>query len=75
MLLYEICKADLRRNGGNIARTIAAGEFIPRDNEFMRNAFNFGHGTIKHMNEYMRNNAIYCIWYNPATGETVKRWK
>lgn len=69
-LLYEIDKSDLRRHK-TIHNVIAAGEYIVRDDDFIVRAFAFGRGTKKNMNEYMKNNACFCIWYDPTTKKTV----
>lgn len=80
MQLYEICKADLLlKYKNNYKAAINAQEYILRDDNFVKNAFNFGHGTTKDMNRYMKDNCIYCIWIDaytmqPATTQqTIKR--
>lgn len=73
MLLYEIEKGNLRKCNGDLKKVIQSGLYIPRDNAFIKNAFNFGNGTIKHMNNYMKNNACFCIWIDSATMEKITR--
>ena len=70
MKLYEIDRKDLKKCKGNIKQVINQGNYIVRDNNFVKNAFNFRNGTIKHMNEYMKNNSVFCVWYDV---ETMKR--
>lgn len=38
------------------------GGFNVWDDKRIKNAFNFGNGTIKHFEEYMRNNKRYCTF-------------
>ena len=38
------------------------GDFNVWDDERIKNAFNFGNGTIKNFEEYMRNNKRYCTF-------------
>ena len=73
MLLYEIDKKELRIYKGDVKKAIRSGMYIERDESFVKQAFNFGNGTKKHMNKYMKNNACFCKWYNAKTLEEVKR--
>ena len=74
MLLYEICRRDLAQlHGGDINKAIQAGDYIPRDSDFIRAAFNNGRGTVADMNRYMRDNSIFCVWYDPKTRQLVKK--
>ena len=39
-----------------------SGDFTVWDDERIKNAFNFGNGTIKHFEAYMSNNKRYCTF-------------
>ena len=39
-----------------------SGDFTVWDDEHIKNAFNFGNGTIKHFEAYMSNNKRYCTF-------------
>ena len=73
MKLYEVGKPAIRKYG-SAKKAIAAGEYILRDldGDFIRSAFNFGHGTKKDMNRYMRDNAVFCVWIDASTMQPVK---
>ena len=71
MKLYEIDKTDIRKCG-NYRAVISAGEYVLRDDDFIRSAFNFGHGTKKDMNRYMRDNAVFCVWIDASTMQPVR---
>lgn len=71
MILYEIDKSDVRNFG--IKKSIEYGLYILRDDEFIKRAFNFGNGTKKHMNEYMKNNSCFCVWIDARTMKTVNK--
>ena len=73
MKLYEVCKSDLRKCKGNIKQVINQGNYIIRDDNFIKHAFNFGNGSIKHMNEYMKNNSVFCVWYDVETMKKINR--
>ena len=45
MLIYELYKDDICKNKG-IKNTIAAGEYILRNDDFIKHAFNFGNGAV-----------------------------
>lgn len=66
MLVYEIDTKTLREYKNNVSTIIAAGEYIPRDDEFIRRAFNNGNGTIKDFARYQNDNRVFCKWYDPA---------
>lgn len=72
MKLYEIDRSDIRKRG-NYKAAISAGDYILRDDDFIRNAFNFGNGTKKDMNRYMRDNSVFCVWIDASTMQPVKR--
>ena len=72
MLLYEIYKPDLKKHG-SIKKVIAAGEYMERNDDFIKHAFNFGNGTKKDMNEYMKNNSVFCVWIDAKTMKKVNR--
>ena len=65
MLVYEIDTKTLREYKNNVNAIIAAGEYIPRNDEFIRRAFNNGHGTIEDFTRYKNDNKIFCKWYDP----------
>lgn len=71
MLLYEIDKSNARKYG--VKKAIENGLYIPRNNEFIKNAFNFGNGTQKHMNEYIKNNSCFCVWIDSETMQQVTK--
>ena len=71
MLIYEIDR-DYIRQYGSIKKAIAAGYYIPRDNDFIRRAFNYGRGTKSDMNRYMHDNLRYCVFIDSATGREIK---
>lgn len=71
MLVFEIDRATLRDYRGDVAQIIAAGEYVPRDDEFIRRAFNYGHGTPADFKKYRDNNRVFCKWYDPATGSFI----
>lgn len=71
MILYEIDKSDIRKYGTK--KAIENGFYVIRDDEFVRCAFNFGNGTKKHMNEYMKNNSCFCVWINAVTMQRVNK--
>lgn len=70
MLLFEIHKLDLKKYG-SVKKVIAAGEYIERNDDFVKHAFNFGNGTKKDMNEYIRNNSVFCVWIDAETMKKV----
>lgn len=71
MLIYEIYR-DYIRQYGSIKKAIAAGYYIPRDDDFIKLAFNRGRGTKADMNRYMHDNAGLCVWIDSATGREIK---
>ena len=70
MKLYEIDKSDIRKYG-NYTKVINAGLYCIRDDHFVRSAFNFGNGNISDMNDYMRNNSMFCAWIDVDTMKRV----
>lgn len=71
MLIYEIYREEWREYGGDIKKIIAAGAYIPRDDEFIRKAFNFGRGTMQDFKRYIENNRQYCKWYDAERGAFI----
>lgn len=67
MLVFEIDKSTLREYRGDINKIIEAGDYVPRDDDFVRRAFNNGHGTASDFARYRENNRIFCKWYDTAT--------
>lgn len=67
MLVYEIDKKTLREYRGNVDKIIQAGDYVPRDDDFVRRAFNNGHGTERDFARYRENNRAFCKWYDTAT--------
>lgn len=57
MVMYEIS-----RKYGDVKKAIAAGAFNIWDDERIKNAFNFGNGTIKDFKRYMDNNKQFCYF-------------
>lgn len=72
MLLYEIDRSDIRKCG-SVKAAINAGWYIPRNDEFIKHAFNFGHGTINDMNRYMKDNSCFCVWIDAETMRQVTK--
>ena len=72
MILYEIEKSDIRKYG-SVKKAIAAGCYIPRNDEFIKRAFNLGHGTVNDMNRYMKDNSCFCVWIDAETMQQVAR--
>ena len=68
----EIDRRTLKAFNGNISEILKRKCYILRDNNFIKNAFQFGHGTMKDFKRYMKDNRIYCIWINLRTGREVK---
>ncbi len=66
MLVYEIDLKTLREYKNNVSAVIAAGEYIPRSDEFIRRAFNNGRGTIKDFVRYRNDNRMFCKWFDPV---------
>lgn len=71
MLVYEIDRKTIREYKGNIDAIIRNGEYCERDDDFVKNAFNNGRGTMKHFKEYRENNKIFCKWYDAETGKFI----
>lgn len=46
---------------------------MERNDDFIKHAFNFGNGTKKDMNEYMKNNSVFCVWVDVKTMKKVNR--
>ena len=46
-----------------------SGDFTVWDDERIKNAFNFGNGTIKHFEAYMSNNKRYCTFITEKSAE------
>lgn len=67
MLVYEIDRKTLREYHGDVNKIIEAGEYVPRDDEFIRRAFNNGHGTERDFARYREDNKIFCKWYDTTT--------
>lgn len=80
MKLYEIDKSDIKRKfNDDYKKAIAAGYYIERNNNFVKNAFNFGKGGLKEIKEYMKNNKVYCVWIDfytlhPVTENNVEKY-
>ena len=66
MLVYEIDLKTLREYKNNVNAVIAAGEYVPRDDKFIRRAFNNGCGVLKDFIRYKNNNRALCRWYDPV---------
>ena len=59
MLVYEISKKTVIACG-SVEKAIENSAFNVWDHERIRLAFNFGHGTEKDFNRYMRDNKQFC---------------
>lgn len=66
MLVYEIDLKTIREYKSNITAIIVNGDYCPRDDDFVRRAFNNGHGTIEDFTRYKNDNKIFCKWYDPV---------
>lgn len=64
MKVFEIDKADYKKCGGNLQKIISEGLYIERNSEFVKNAFNFGNGTEKDFARYIKDNRIFCKFYD-----------
>ena len=59
MLVYEVSKKAAASCGG-VDKAIAAGFYNTWDAERVKLAFNFGRGTEKDFQRYMRDNKQFC---------------
>lgn len=65
MMVYELCRKDLREEFKNDAKKMIRGKmYILWDEERVKHAFNFGNGTMKDFKRYMKDNKIYCRYYD-----------
>ena len=65
MRIYALDRAYCQnRFSGNFRKMIEAGEYVEFDDNRIRRAFNFGNGTEKDMNRFMRDNNKYCRFYD-----------
>lgn len=71
MRVYEIDRKTIREYKGNIKAIIKDGEFVERDDEFVKRAFNNGRGTMKDFERYCNDNKIFCKWYDTETGKFI----
>ena len=71
MLVYEIDRKTIREYHGNVKAIIRNGEYVSRDDDFVKKAFNNGRGTMEHFKEYRENNKIFCKWYDAETGKFI----
>lgn len=60
-MILEISK-DAARELGSAKRAIEAGMFTAWDNARIESCFNFGHGTQKDFERYMKDNGKFCIF-------------
>lgn len=70
MKLYEISKRAIRKYG-SAEKAIAAEEYILCDDDFIRHAFNHGHGTKEDLKRDMRDNAGLWVWIDASTMQPV----
>lgn len=49
---------------GNFKKMIEVKDGLIFDAEITQRAFNFGNGTEKDLKEYIRNNKIFCKYYD-----------
>lgn len=66
-MVLEISKKILNRMYGGDStearqKAIADGYCIEWTKERIKNVFNSGNGTKKHLKEYMENNKQYCVF-------------
>lgn len=65
MLIYEVSKKAMNEEcNGDLMEAIKQGWYVAYDEERIRKAHNFGHGTMADMKRYMKNNKAYCIFYD-----------
>lgn len=65
MQILEISKDYLREfYNGDISLLIGCKDGVIYDDERIKNAFNFGNGTIPDFERYMNNNKIFCYFYD-----------
>ena len=50
-----------------------SGDFTVWDDKRIKNAFNFGNGTIKHFEAYMSNNKCYCTFITEKSAFAARR--
>ena len=50
-----------------------SGDFTVWDDERIKNAFNFGNGTIKHFEAYMSNNKRYCTFITEKSAAEAEK--
>ncbi len=46
----------------SVKKAYEQGFFTVWDSERIKNAFNFGNGTLKAFENYMQNNKAYCVF-------------
>lgn len=62
-MILEIDRSILKRECNNsIKKAINTGYYMEWTQERIKNAFAFGHGTIKDFERYKRDNKQFCIW-------------
>jgi hypothetical protein len=49
---------------GDYKKAIEDEYYILIDEKFIKNAFNFGNGTTKHLKEHIKNNRCFCVYYD-----------
>ena len=65
MKIYMLDRKDCRKSyNGNFLKMIEAEQYVEFDDNRIRRAFNFGNGTEKDMNRFMRDNNKYCRFYD-----------
>lgn len=65
MKVLEIDKKDLKEiYDGDISLYIGCKDGVIYDDERIKNAFNFGNGTILDFKRYMNSNKIFCYFYD-----------
>ena len=65
MQILEISKDYLREfYNGDISLLIGCKDGVIYDDERIKNAFNFGNGSISDFKRYMNNNKIFCYFYD-----------
>lgn len=49
---------------GNYEEMIKNFDGVLYDDEIIKNTFNFGNGSEKNFNRYMKNNKVFCKYYD-----------
>lgn len=65
MAILELYRRFCREEyNGNFDKMVEEKDGIIFDDERIKRAFNFGNGTAEDMKKHMRNNNMYCRYYD-----------